>query len=97
MSSKFQRRLRDWRILTVLAVGLVVGYVATVGIVPAVIRHTGSGGRLRWLPSVPGAVTLLNAYEWPAQELSRIPVLHSVFELSASFWWNLLDPPDTTA
>jgi hypothetical protein len=97
MSSAFQTRIRDRRFLTRLAVGVVVGYVVTVGILPAVFRHTGDGGRLQWLPSVPGAVTLLQAYEWPAQQLSRVRVLHSVFELSASFWWSLLDPPDTTA
>ena len=97
MSGKIHRRTRDWRVLTVLVVCLVVGYVATVGMVPAVFRHTGSGGRLRWLLSVPGAVALLDAYEWPARQLSKVRVLHSVFELSASFWWNLLDPPDTTA
>jgi hypothetical protein len=97
MSIAFHRRIRDRRFLTCLAIGVVVGYVVTVGIVPAVFRNTGDGGRLQWLPSVPGAVTLLQAYEWPAQELSRVRVLHSVFELSASFWWSLLDPPDTTA
>ena len=97
MSSAFHRRIRDWRFLARLAVGIVAGYVVTVGIVPAMLRHTGDSGRLQWLPSVPGAVTLLQAYEWPAQQLSRVRVLHSVFELSASFWWSLLDPPDTTA
>jgi hypothetical protein len=97
MSSAFHRRIRGWRFLTLLVVAVVAGYVVTVGIVPAMLRHTGDSGRLQWLPSVPGAVTLLQAYEWPAQQLSRVRVLHSVFELSASFWWSLLDPPDTTA
>ena len=97
MSSGFHRRIRDWRFVTLLAVAVVAGYVGTVGILPAMVRHTGDGGRLQWLPPVPGAVTLLQAYEWPAQQLSRVPVLHAVFELSASFWWSLLDPPDTTA
>ena len=77
--------------------GIVIWYVVTVGIVPAVIRHTGSGGRLRWLTSVPGAVEFLTAYVWPAQQLSGTDWLRSVFDLSASFWWYLLDPPDTTA
>ena len=97
MSSAFHKRIRDWRFLARLTVGIVAGYVVTVGIVPAMLRHTGDSGRLQWLPSVPGAVTLLQAYEWPAQQLSRVGVVHSVFELSASFWWSLLDPPDTTA
>jgi hypothetical protein len=89
--------VRGWRFLTLLAVGIVAVYVLSVGIVAATLRHTGDGGRLQWLPSIPGAVTLLQAYEWPAQQLSRVRVLHSVFELSASFWWSLLAPPDTTA
>jgi hypothetical protein len=97
MSNAFHKRIRDWRFITPLAIGLIAGYAASVGIVPAVLRHTGDSGRLQWLPSVPGAVKLLQAYAWPAQQLSRVRVLHSVFEFSASFWWNLLDPPDTTA
>ena len=96
MTSASHSRIRDWRFLTLLAVCLVAAYVVGVGAVPALVRHTGSGGRLRWLPSVPGAMILLQAYEWPAQQLSRVRVLHSVFELSASLWWSLLDPPDTT-
>ena len=80
-----------------LAVAVVVSYVATVGMVPAIERHTGDGGRLQWLVSVPGVVALLEGYLWPAQELSRIPLFYSVFELSASIWWKLIDPPDTTA
>lgn len=91
------RRIREWLFITLLAVGLVGVYVVTVGMVPAMLRHTGDSGRLQWLPSVPGAVPLLQAYEWPAQQLSKVRVLHSVFELSASFWWALFDPPDTTA
>src|SRR6267142_6879174 len=72
------------------------GYLITVGMVPAVCRHTGDSGRLQWLPSVPGAITRLEIYEWPARQLSRIPVFRWIFELSAEFWWVLLDPPDTT-
>ncbi len=97
MNTAFQRRFRDWRFITPLAVGIVIGYVVTVGMLPAVFRHTGDGGRLQWLPSAPGAVTLLQAYAWPAQQLSRVRMLHSVFEFSASVWWSLLDPPDATA
>jgi len=80
-----------------LAVGILVGYVATVGVVPAILRHTGDSGRLQWLVNVPGAVAVLEGYLWPARELSRIPFFRSVFEVSDSIWWRLLDPPDTTA
>lgn len=97
MSIAFQKRIRDRRFLSLLGVGIVTGYVVTVGIVPAMIRHTGDSGRLQWFPSVPGGITLLRAYEWPAQRLSRVRVLRTVFEFSTSFWWSLLDPPDTTA
>ena len=100
MSSAFHSRILDWRFLTGFAVVVVAGYVASVGVVPAMLRHTGDSGRLQLLPllpSVPGAVKLLNAYEWPAEQLSRVRVLHWAFEFSASFWWSLLDPPDTTS
>lgn len=90
-------RKRGIRFYGGLAVGVLVGYVATVGMVPALVRHTGDGGRLQWLLDAPGAVSLLEGYMWPARELSRVPVFYSAFELSCSIWWTLLDPPDTTA
>lgn len=96
-ASASHRRLGGWWFPVLLAAGIVAGYVVTVGIVPATLRHTGDSGRLQWLPSVPGAVTLLQAYEWPAHQLSRVRVVNSVFEFLASIWWSLLDPPDTTA
>lgn len=83
--------------LTVFVATVLGGYVFTVGIVPAVFRHMGDSGRLQWLPSIPGAIPLLDAYEWPARELSRIRACQQVFEFSASIWWTLLAPPDTTA
>lgn len=93
----FLRWRRGIRFYGGLAVGVLVGYVATVGMVPALVRHTGDGGRLQWLLDAPGAVSLLEGYMWPARELSRFPVFYSAFELSCSIWWTLLDPPDTTA
>ncbi len=80
-----------------LAVAVVFGYVATVGVVPAILRHTGDSGRLQWLKDVPGALVVLEGYLLPARELSRIPCFNSAFELFDSIWWRLLDPPDTTA
>ena len=97
MKSALQSNGRRHRIFAGLAVGILVGYVATVGVVPAILRHTGDSGRLQWLVNVPGAVAVLDGYLWPARELSRIPFFRSVFEMSDSIWWRLLDPPDTTA
>jgi hypothetical protein len=79
-----------------LAVSVAIGYVATVGMVPAILRHTGDSGRLQWLVAVPGVVALLEGYMWPAKELSRVPFFNSVFEQSHSVWWKWFDPPDTT-
>jgi len=97
MKSALPSNGRRHRVFAGLAVGILVGYVATVGVVPAILRHTGDSGRLQWLVNVPGAVAVLEGYLWPARELSRIPFFHSAFEISASIWWRLLDPRDTTA
>ena len=97
MKRILSRRIRNPRSLTLLALALAVWYVVTVGLVPVVSRHTGSGGRLRWLPSIPCALTVLRAYQWPAEQLSRVRLFRPLFEFSAAFWWGLLDPPDTTA
>ncbi len=97
MKSALPSKGRRHRLFAGLAVGILVGYVATVGVVPAILRHTGDSGRLQWLVNVPGAVAVLDGYLWPARELSRIPFFRSVFEMSDSIWWRLLNPPDTTA
>jgi hypothetical protein len=83
-------------ILYWLPVALLTAYVISVGAVPAVLRHTGDSGRLQWLAAVPWAVRVLEAYEWPARQLSRARPVHRVFEFSCSVWWVLLAPPDTT-
>ena len=88
------------RIFARAACGILVlfaGYTFSVGAVPAMLRHTGDSGRLQWLPRCPGAIALLEAYEWPAEQMSRVPLLRRVFECSAAHWWELLNPPDTTA
>jgi hypothetical protein len=85
------------RIACWILIGITAGYVFSVGAVPSIERHTGDSGRLQWLPSIPGAITVLDAYQWPARQLSRLPVLDCVFEFSASVWWELLSPTDTTA
>src|SRR5438094_941140 len=48
MSTTFCQRIRDWRLIVALAVGVAAGYVATVGIVPATFRHTGVPSRWPW-------------------------------------------------
>jgi len=62
VSTTFHRRIRDWRFTALIVVGVVTWYPVTVGIVPGVFRHTGDGGRLQWLLSVPGAMPFLRAY-----------------------------------
>ena len=76
---------------------LFAGYVISVGAVPAIFRHTGDSGRLQWLSRCPGAMTLLEVYEWPARQVAGVPVLRQMFEVSGAVWWGLLNPPDTTA
>jgi hypothetical protein len=71
-------------------------YVFTVGLVAALIRHTGDSGRLQWLPSTLGAMAALEVYELPARLLAREPLADKMFEASASFWWAVTDPPDAT-
>ena len=78
------------------AAGVCFTYIFSVAMIPALVRHTGDSGRLQWLPSVPGAMTAIQVYAWPANHLSRIRPIHEVFEFSAGLWWTLLDPPDTT-
>jgi|SRR6185369_7239680 len=96
MSKLAVAKARNWLFALSIACGIFGAYVITVGIVPAIGRHTGDSGRLQWLPSIPGAVRVLNAYAWPMNQLSRVSVMHTVFEFSISCWWTLLDPPDTT-
>jgi len=76
--------------------GFIAAYVVSVGAVAPIIRQTGDSGHLQWLPSVPGAVWLLNTYQWPADQLSRVGAVQCLFEISSSLWWGLLNPPDTT-
>jgi hypothetical protein len=71
-------------------------YVFSIGLVLVVERCTCDGGRLNWLPSAPGVMTALTIYEWPADLTLKLPVVRKSFEMSADFWWVLLDPPDTT-
>jgi hypothetical protein len=85
------------RIFKRAAIGLLIlfaGYVVTVGAVPSIFRLTSDGERLQWLARSPRVMTLLEAYEWPTR---CVPVLNLACEFSASCWYELLDPPDTTA
>ena len=70
-------------------------YVLTIGLVPAVFRHT-EDGRLQWLRSESGVLTALEAYEWPARCAGRLSGFREVFELSAGFWCGITDAPETT-
>jgi hypothetical protein len=86
---------RLWLVVRV-TVAVVAFYIFTIGLVPAIFRHA-EDGRLQWLRSVPGALTTLAIYEWPARCLGRLPGIHELFELSAEFWCGITDAPETTA
>lgn len=82
---------------TVSILGALLGvYLLTVGLDTAMARHMADGGRLQWLGSVPGVPILMEAYQWPAPWISRVPIFRIILEHSESFWWRVLDPPDTT-
>jgi hypothetical protein len=85
---------RVWRVACV-TIGVVVFYVFTVGLVPAIFRHA-ADGRLQWLRSVPGALTTVAIYERPARLLARVPGVRELFELSADFWCGITGAPETT-
>ncbi len=75
---------------------LCMAYIFTAAMIPVLIRHTGDSGRLQWLRSVPGSMTILQTYELPAARLCRLPEFQTAFEFCADLWWAVLDPPDTT-
>jgi hypothetical protein len=79
-----------------VTVGVVAFYIFTIGLIPAIFRHT-EDGRLQWLRSVPGALTTLAIYERPARCLGRVPGIRVLFELSADFWCGITGAPETTA
>ena len=85
---------RLWLVARV-AVGVLVFYIATIGLVPAIFRHA-EDGRLQWLRSAPGALSALETYEWPAHCLAVVPGVRCLFELSADFWCGITDAPETT-
>jgi hypothetical protein len=75
--------------------GVLGFYAATVGLVPALSRHA-EDGRIPWLKSAPVVLKVLHAYEWPAFCLARVPGARTLFELSADFWCEVTDAPETT-
>jgi len=79
-----------------IALAVIVLYVSTVGIVQVVFRYVAASTHLQWLRSVPGALPALEAYEWPARILARVPVLGYAVGFSYDFWYLALEAPDTT-
>lgn len=73
--------------------GVFAFYIATVGLVPAASRHA-QDGRLQWLS--PGALKTLQAYEWPASYLAKVPGIRTLLESSADFWCAATRAPETT-
>jgi hypothetical protein len=93
-ASQLSRYRRLWPIVGV-TVGVVALYITTIGLVPAIERHA-ADGRLQWLRSVPGAMTVLEMYEWPASGLYRLPGMCQLIDLSEEFWCGITHAPDTT-
>src|SRR5215475_177298 len=88
----------SWQRRSALAIGLLSAYLLTASSAPAIGRHTGDGGCLQWLPSVPGAMICLQAYAWPLAIAARaVPPLRGMVNAAIDAWWGILDPPDTTA
>lgn len=85
------------QIATVICIvfGVFVFYTATVGLVPAIARHS-VDGRIQWLKSNPGIVEVLQVYEYPACFLAKVPIFRTFFELSADFWFSVTNAPETT-
>ncbi len=82
-------------ILACGTLGLLMFYIATIGLVPALARHA-QDGSLQRLKSIPAVFKVMQAYEWPASFLARVPVARSLFELSADFWCAVTSAPETT-
>ena len=86
-----------WLRRVALAAAIGSFYLLTSMAVPSLERHTGSGGALRWLASIPGAMTILSAYEWPlAIAAASIPPIRPLVEAGGDAWCEILQAPDTT-
>jgi hypothetical protein len=77
------------------ALGVALFYYVTATAIPALLRHTGDGGKLTWFS--PAAVRVLEAYRAPVDYLCVLQPLCRAFEFGSDLWWNVLDPPETTA
>ena len=96
MNATRPKRFRPVRVTALALLGALGFYVATVGAVPALVRHM-EDGRLQWLRSSSSAAALLDVYEWPARRLAVLPGVRWAFELLAVFWCAITDAPETTA
>ena len=101
-SGKARQRARHsrrfvWSHRIAVAFGGLSLYVLTALAVPSLERHTGDGGALQWLPSIPGAMTCLRIYVLPLAIIARtVPASRTYFDRAVDMWWEVLDPPDTT-
>jgi len=84
MNTVNRQGFRAARTVALAIVGAFAFYIATVGSIPATGRHM-EDGRLQWMRGSV-ASTALEIYAWPARYLAVVPVVGSLFELSAEFW-----------
>lgn len=95
MSKAPKSRFSRLAMMVYSTLGLFVIYTATVGLAPAVARHS-QDGQMQWLKSSPCVLKALQAYEWPASCFAGVPGIRTLFELSADFWCAVTDAPETT-
>lgn len=91
MATRDSKHRRFWLAAKVV-IGVFVFYTVTVGLAPAISRNV-EIGRLPWLRSVPGALSVLEAYVWPARCLVRVPGVVWLFQLSEDFWKRVTGVP----
>jgi hypothetical protein len=90
-TDRIKTRLR----VVVIVLGVFVFYLFSVGLVPAFRRHAAEG-QIDWLFSKPATFLILQIYEWPAQQLARLPGFRNILEFSSEFWCDVTGAPETT-
>jgi hypothetical protein len=72
-------------------IGLMLFYYVTATAVPALVSHSGKGGKLSGMPAA--GIRVLQAYQTPMDYLGAIPPLDRAFDFGIDLWWRILDPP----
>jgi hypothetical protein len=87
----FTGRLRRLRLAIIIAVGILIFYASTVGLVEAISGNI-QVGRLSWLRS-DLVLDAIDAYILPARSVARVPGLGWPFQVSESFWKTVTGAP----